>query len=236
VLNTPSHHRVHHGINPKYIDRNYAGIFIVWDRLFGTFKVEEEEPVYGTVKPLRSFNPVWANVEHWVELWDRARRTRRLRDKLLVWVMPPEWLPADLGGPVTVPEVSDATRPKYATTAPRGLDLYVLVGFALAIVVATALLWFDGAIPLAPKAAAVALLVAGLGSHGGLFEARAWAVPLEWARLWAGAALAAWLARDSAAFAPVAGGAAAVALGLSMWVGRYWGRRAPEAPALASAS
>jgi alkylglycerol monooxygenase len=122
VLNTPSHHRVHHGINPKYIDRNYAGVFILWDRLFGTFKAEEEEPVYGTVQPLRSFNPLWANVEHWVELWGRARRTRRLRDKLLVWVTPPEWRSADLGGPVVVPEVSGATRPKYATAAPRGLD------------------------------------------------------------------------------------------------------------------
>ena len=57
-LNTPSHHRVHHGINPKYIDRNHAGILIIWDKLLGTFQVEEEEPVYGTVKPLASFNPV----------------------------------------------------------------------------------------------------------------------------------------------------------------------------------
>lgn len=235
-LNTPSHHRVHHGVNPKYIDRNYAGVFIIWDRLFGTFRAEEEEPVYGTVKPLNSFNPVWANVEHFVELWDRARRTRRIRDKLLVWVMPPEWRPADLGGPVTVPEVSRASRARYAIEAPRGLDLYALVSFALAIAGATALLWFADAIALGPRAALAAIFIAGLASSGGLFEAKAWAVPLEWARLWAGAALAAWLAQGSAAFAPVAGGAAALALGLSVWVGRYWGRRLPEAPALASAS
>jgi len=236
VLNTPSHHRVHHGINPRYIDSNYAGIFITWDRLFGTFKAEEEEPVYGTVKPLRSFNPVWANLEHWVELWGRARRTRRLRDKLLVWVMPPEWLPADLGGPVTVPEVSHATRPKYATTAPRGLDLYVFVSFALAIVAVTALLWSADTLPLGPKAAAAALLVVGLGAWGGLFEAKPWAVPLELSRLWASAALVAWLAHGTAAFAPAAGGAAVMALGLSVWVGRYWGRRLADAPALAAAS
>src|ERR1700733_5274013 len=68
VLNTASHHRVHHGVNPKYIDTNYAGIFILWDRLFGTFQVEEEEPVYGTVKPLASFNPLWANAHYWVEM------------------------------------------------------------------------------------------------------------------------------------------------------------------------
>lgn len=236
VLNTPSHHRVHHGINPKYIDRNYAGVFILWDRLFGTFKAEEEEPVYGTVEPLRSFNPVWANVEHWVELWDRARRTRRLRDKLLIWVTPPEWRPADLGGPVTVPEVSHASRPKYATTVPRGLDVYVLVGFVLAVAAATGLLWSTGELPLAPKVAVAAVLVVGLGSYGGLFEGKAWAVPLEWARLWAGAALVAWFARGTAAFAPVTGAAVAAALGLTVWVGLYRRGRQPGAAALAAAS
>ncbi|MEO1083199.1 MAG: sterol desaturase family protein, partial [Acidobacteriota bacterium] len=62
VLNTPSHHRVHHGCDEKYLDRNYAGVFIVWDRLYGSFQEEEEEPTYGITKPLRSWNPLWANV------------------------------------------------------------------------------------------------------------------------------------------------------------------------------
>ena len=56
IMNTPSHHRVHHGVNPRYVDRNYAGILIVWDRWFGTFEPEGDEPVYGLVKPLGSFN------------------------------------------------------------------------------------------------------------------------------------------------------------------------------------
>ena len=67
-MNTPSHHRVHHGINPKYIDKNYAGVFIVWDRVFGTFVEEDEEPVYGTVNVLGSWNPVWANFHYIVHL------------------------------------------------------------------------------------------------------------------------------------------------------------------------
>ena len=76
VLNTPSHHRVHHGRNPKYIDRNHAGSLIIWDRMFGTFQEEEEEPVYGITTPLASWNPVWANLHYWAELWARpgARR------------------------------------------------------------------------------------------------------------------------------------------------------------------
>ncbi len=78
VLNTPSHHRVHHGVNPKYQDRNYAGVFITWDRLFGTFVAEEEEPVYGLTHPLRSWNPLWANVHvFWQiakDVWTAATR------------------------------------------------------------------------------------------------------------------------------------------------------------------
>ena len=64
MLNTPSHHRVHHGRNPKYLDKNYAGTLIVWDRMFGTFQVEEEEPVYGLTKPLRELEPAVGEPAH----------------------------------------------------------------------------------------------------------------------------------------------------------------------------
>jgi len=231
VLNTPSHHRVHHGIDPIYLDRNYAGILMVWDRLFGTFQREEREPVYGTVEPLASWNPAWANVEHWALLARRARQARRLRDKLLVWIMPPEWRSADLGGPVAVPEVRRASQRKYETPAPRGLDAYVAVGFVLTVVAVTALLWYQQALSTPEKAALAALLIAGLSVWGGLFEVRRWAAPLEWARLAAAAALAAWLARGTPAFTLVLAGALAAALALSFWVARYRGRRPPPAAA-----
>ncbi|GAA4009777.1 sterol desaturase family protein [Sphingomonas swuensis] len=68
VMNTPSHHRVHHAVNPRYLDRNYAGVFIVWDRLFGTFEPEraDDRPRYGIVTPLRSRNILWAALHEWV--------------------------------------------------------------------------------------------------------------------------------------------------------------------------
>ena len=84
VMNTPSHHRVHHGVNPKYQDKNYAGVFISWDKLFGTFVREEEEPVYGLTHPLESWNPLWANVHVFVDIWRMALSTRGWRNKL--WV------------------------------------------------------------------------------------------------------------------------------------------------------
>src|SRR5665647_3585262 len=89
VLVTPSHHRVHHAINPRYLDRNYGGMLIVWDRLFGTFAEELEEPVYGTTRPLASFNPIWANLVEWVRLGRMSWATTRTRDKVQLWFRPP---------------------------------------------------------------------------------------------------------------------------------------------------
>ena len=90
IFNTPAQHRVHHAVNPQYLDRNYAATLSIWDRLFGTFADEVEQPVYGLVKPLRSFNPMWAQVHHFFEM---ARRTREQRglDRLRVWLQGPEW-------------------------------------------------------------------------------------------------------------------------------------------------
>ena len=98
ILVTPSNHRVHHARNPEYIDKNYAGVFIVWDRIFGTFKDERpQEPcVYGITKGLKSWNPLWANLHFWQETAQLAWRTRSWGDKFKVWFKPPAWYPADL--------------------------------------------------------------------------------------------------------------------------------------------
>jgi alkylglycerol monooxygenase len=82
VLNTPSHHRVHHGVNHSYLDRNYAGVLIIWDRLFGTFTGETEAPRYGITKQIETFNPLWINLHAWFEMWDEMRRRPTLAGKL----------------------------------------------------------------------------------------------------------------------------------------------------------
>ena len=91
IMNTPSHHRAHHGINPQYIDRNYAGVLIIWDKIFGTFVPEVEKPRYGITKQLHSFNPFWAQFHYFVELIQRAVTLTNWREKLSVWWKPPEW-------------------------------------------------------------------------------------------------------------------------------------------------
>ena len=183
VWNTPSHHRVHHGIDPEYIDKNYAGILIVWDRLYGTFVAEGREPAFGTVEPLRSFNALWANVEPWWRLGSAARRTRRLADKVRLFVAPPEWLPEDLGGPVVVPEVDHAARVLFDVPPQPATDRYVVARFAVAGLALTLMLLLppDGA--EGARTALALWVLASAAVWGGLFERRRWAVPVELALL-----------------------------------------------------
>ena len=93
VFCSPSNHRVHHAINDGYLDRNYGGILVLWDRMFGTFEPEVQACIYGTRTPLNSWDPVWANLAVYAELWRRAVDAPRWADKLRVWLKPPGWLP-----------------------------------------------------------------------------------------------------------------------------------------------
>lgn len=181
-LNTPSHHRVHHGINPKYIDRNHAGILIIWDKLLGTFQVEEEEPVYGTVKPLASFNPVWANFAELQRLWDISRRTKRLRDKIWIWFAPPEWHPADLGGVVVVPQVSRATQHKYQVSPPLVVSLYTVLSFTMLLAASTLFIYIAPRLSLPIQLLCIAHLVVGLLACSALEEGKPWARSVELVR------------------------------------------------------
>lgn len=82
VLNTPSHHRVHHAVNDIYLDKNYGGIFIIWDRMFGSFVQETEEPRYGIIKPVKSFNWIWINTHAWFEMFAAMKERKTLLGKL----------------------------------------------------------------------------------------------------------------------------------------------------------
>ena len=98
ILVTPSHHRVHHAINPEYIDKNYSQIFIVWDKLFGTFQEElsEVKPVYGTLTPASTWNPLIINFKHLWQLLKDSWRTKNILDKIRIWFMPTGWRPVDV--------------------------------------------------------------------------------------------------------------------------------------------
>ncbi|MEP1576977.1 sterol desaturase family protein [Roseibium album] len=95
VMNTPSHHRVHHGSNAEYLDKNYAGIFIVWDRMFGTFAEEKERVTYGLVHPINSVNPVVAFLHGFYRLGRDVWQMPGLANKVGVLLNPPGWQPKD---------------------------------------------------------------------------------------------------------------------------------------------
>lgn len=93
VMNTPSHHRVHHGSDPEYLDKNYAGIFIVWDRMFGTFQPELHRPTYGLTKPVETYNLIKLQYGDYAQIWRNVRASDSLRDKLGYLFGPPGWEP-----------------------------------------------------------------------------------------------------------------------------------------------
>jgi sterol desaturase/sphingolipid hydroxylase (fatty acid hydroxylase superfamily) len=220
-LNTPSHHRVHHGVNPKYIDKNYAGMFIVWDRWLGTFQEEEEEPVYGTVKPLASFNPLWANVHYWAEMAALAKSAPRLADKLRVAFAPPEWRPRELSnglGYVTIPEASRATQKKHHVPVSRGLVAYVSLQFATALVASTVATTLGTSVPAGVPVATLALILVEVMAWGALFEAKPWGTTLAILRLLATAAVVAWFSRGAAMGMAVSIGTGVALAGMALWV------------------
>ena len=181
ILNTPSHHRVHHGVDEKYLDRNYGAILIIWDRLFGSFQPEEQRPTYGTTIPLRSYNPLWANVQHLARCWTLARLARRMRDKLWVWFAHPAWLPEGVEDPAEKPDRSRYE--KYRPRVSRALKRYILLHFVLAGLAMGTVVLFEHSFTPWQLAAAASVMVAAFGAFAGLVEAKAWARPLELARL-----------------------------------------------------
>lgn len=183
VFSTPSNHRVHHGCNPKYIDKNYGGTLIVWDRLFGSFREEEEEPVYGITKPLGSWNPVWANVHYWMELAQKAKRASRFSDKVRMFLKPPGWQPEELGGFTPAPEIDPATYRKFDTPVPRGLGLYLLTQFLAVLVFSAVLLHLQEELSRSLLVLGSLAIAWTLVTLGGLLDGKSWAFRLEAIRI-----------------------------------------------------
>jgi len=200
VLNTPSHHRVHHARNPQYLDKNYAGALIVWDRMFGTFEPEVEEPVYGLTAPLNSWNPIWANLHVWSDLWRDTRRAPGWLDGMRVWIATQGWRPPGLPPNPPTPPVDPATAVRYDVRAGRAMTVYVVSQFVLTLsfaVFVLVLVSADG--PGDRLVPAVVFILWSLSNVAGLTEGRRWAMPSAVVRVTFVALLvAAWLAGPAA--------------------------------------
>jgi sterol desaturase/sphingolipid hydroxylase (fatty acid hydroxylase superfamily)/uncharacterized membrane protein YhhN len=166
---SPSNHRVHHAVNDRYVDRNYGGVLVIWDRLFGSFQEEDERCVYGTRKPLNSWDPLWANAEVYWELLRTSWQTRRWRDKLLVWLKPPGWRPPDLpAGPAF--DVARVRR--YDPPVSRGVQAFGALQFGLMLAGSVLFLWHADTLALAPAVVWLAALTTGLWCTGAVLQGR----------------------------------------------------------------
>ena len=185
VFASPSNHRVHHAVNDLYIDRNYGGILILWDRMFGTFQDERaDEPCrYGTRAPLRSFNPLWANLEVYARLAQDSWRTRRWPDKLAIWVRRPGWRPADRAASDPTASAREPAPPRFDPPLAASVAAYSLAQFAVTLACTIHFLQVQAHAPAAQTAAYLGFIVASLAGVGGLLEGRRAWVAAEVARL-----------------------------------------------------
>ncbi len=183
LFNTPSHHRVHHGRNPKYIDKNHAGSLIIWDKMFGTFQAEEERPTYGITKPINSWNPIWANFSHYAVMADEIKQIPSWSDKIKYLFKKPGWFPASLGGYRAAPEVDKSTYQKYDTSYPIQLNYYVLFQYILCLGVTGFFLFKQSQFTMPEKTLAAVLISVWVVNCGVLFEAKRWVIVSEWIRI-----------------------------------------------------
>src|SRR5450432_28059 len=234
-VQTPSNHRVHHAQNDVYLDRNYVGVFLIWDRLFGTFQEElDREPcIYGVRGQLKSWNPVWANLHYWWLMAKDSWHAATWRDKLHVWIAPPGWRPADVAARFPKPPY-DPYRDFARFDPPRSLtlSLYVLAQF-VAIMVAN-----SHFLALLPKqstgwnVAYFGFILVSLVTLGGVLENRREFAMLEALRL-AGVAgalftMGAWFGNLRDARVVLAVAAFAVVSMAGLWLAS---RRQPGGPA-----
>ena len=182
---TPSNHRAHHAQNALYMDRNYGGVFILWDRLFGTYQEEDDnEPVvFGVTTPLASWNPLWANLQFYSQLWNDARRTEHVRDKLRIWFMRTGWRPADVQAryPLAKPELSQFRKFEVALDVRR--QVYVVLQFAVYVALGSYLMNAQSSLSVQALLLGGGAMAMGLFVLGAALEDRPWSLKLEGARL-----------------------------------------------------
>ncbi len=191
VFNTPSHHRVHHGRDPKYIDKNHAGVFIIWDKLFGTFQQEEEKPVYGITTPANSWNPVWVNIDHYHKMWGDMRRMQNWKDRMRYMFFKPGWYPSYLGGYQAPGHIDREQYRKFETAFPLTTGYYVLVQYVIILALTAWFLFQLSSFSISEQAGTIGFIIWTIINCGGLFEGRVWAAWSEYLRLIAGGFIAA---------------------------------------------
>jgi len=181
ILNTASHHRVHHGSNRYCLDKNYAGVLIIWDRMFGTFAQErkDEKIVYGLVDQPQFFNPMQHQIFYYGKVLEKAGSMTTLTDKVKAFVYGPGWFPGTerLGDSNGVPEIQQ--RQKYDPKIPSWMNVYVVLHFLLVFLAFEDLGRFNLEMSFFSVLTITAYLMWTLTSLGMIFDKSSWAWPSE---------------------------------------------------------
>ncbi|MGL1887047.1 MAG: sterol desaturase family protein [Reichenbachiella sp.] len=178
---TPSHHRVHHGVNTQYLDKNFSEFLIIWDKMFGTFEPEKEEVCFGVTHPPRTWNPIFISFQYWHQLWQDMRKADRYWDKIRIWFMPLGWQPNEYS--IETKGYSLKDQVKYVSTQFKNLNLYLIIQLIISI----PFLLFTINMKLDISYLERAILSIGIFlmiiSWGGLLESKKWSPILEIIRL-----------------------------------------------------
>lgn len=182
---TPSNHRAHHAQNALYMDRNYGGVFIIWDRLFGSFQEEDDnEPViFGVTTPLASWNPLWANLQFYAQLWDDARRAERTWDKIRIWFMRTGWRPVDVAAKYPMSKRDLSQFRKFEVPLDSRQQWYVGLQFGVYVALGSYLMNLEHSLPTGALVLGWGAVAFGLFVLGVALENRPWAAKLEVLRL-----------------------------------------------------
>jgi len=195
VIVTPSQHRVHHAINPEYIDKNLGQVLCIWDRWFGTFQKELEHlpPQYGVLKPAATWNPVVINFQHLWQLTLDAWRTRSLKDKLRIWFMPTGWRPDDVKMRYPLRRIEDVYNfEKYETQASTALKYYAVLQMSCTLALMLFMFYNYGEIGFKGLLLFVAFVFTAIFGYTSLMDLRRYAIWIELFRALAGLLLIAY--------------------------------------------
>ena len=182
IFNTPSHHRVHHGVNPKYIDKNHGGTLIIFDRMFGTFQMEEEEVHYGITSQLKSWNVAIANFDYYGWIGQQLTHVKNAKDFVFVLMKKPGWRPEYLGGAI-VPKEIDVDRKLYDATGSQKVQLYIVIQFAILLAFTSFFLFGIEKFSLAQKLVGLFFILFTSINVGAMFENKKWVTIAEIIRL-----------------------------------------------------
>lgn len=185
VFVTPSNHRVHHAQNQIYIDRNYGGVFIIWDRLFGSFQEEldDDKPIYGIRKAVKSWNPLWANVHVYSQLFKDCLHAERWQDKFLIWFKRTGWRPDDVEQNYPLSKVDLTQFRKFDIPLSLINKCYSLLQYLLVLFIGFLILMNAGDFTLVEQLLVVVFVLYSSVSVGLVLENNPTAIYLEWIKL-----------------------------------------------------